>query len=133
MVTSKSLMTQARSKISSAREWPNPQTASFWSRLSKDAKVKQYWAKYAESTYRRSLKDERNPGIWPKYSARIEVAMNMHGAVEEKSSHMPKGFSEYLGEASLDLVDFYGIAEKILDDGMVRRIEANARTGSGRR
>ena len=115
--------------------WANNETARFWARLAKDEKNRKYWLRYAENVYRRSLKDERMPGIWPKFNARFDVGLNLYAALEEASRQVPKEFLTDLGDASIDLVDCYSISERLLDDKMVRRIEviANNRRRKGKR
>ena len=112
-------------------DWANNESARFWARLDKDHKCRKYWLAYVERHYRRSLKDKPMPGIWPKFTARSEVAMALHEALEEATKDVPCGFLAELGDASIELVDCYSIAEKLLDDDMVRHVDAEA--GSGHR
>jgi hypothetical protein len=83
-----------------------------------------YWTKYAETHYRRSLKDEPMPGIRPKYTARTEIAMAIFQALEKKGKEVPAGL--FAGDARVDIqgVDCYAIAERLLRDEVAQRIDS---------
>jgi hypothetical protein len=109
------------------KKWANKVTAEFWRCVSADPKCLAYWKKDAERIYRRSLVDDPMPGIWPKFSARTELALNIHQALEEGGRGVPKGFAAPLDEPELSLVDCYSLAERILDDELVDRMDKSGK------
>jgi len=108
------------------QKWANNVTANFWRRLEKDAKSSKYWRKYSEWIYRRNLTDEPMPGIWPKFNARSELAMGLYDALERWAVSVPRGFSDDLGKSSIEEVDCYSLAERLLDDDFVAAIDAKS-------
>ena len=81
-----------------------------------------YWNRYAEANYRRSLRDEPMPGIWPKFTARSEIAMAIFDALEQRDKKVPEGFFGGSVEMGIQDLDCYAIAERLLDDKMVQRL-----------
>jgi hypothetical protein len=105
-------------------KWANKMTAAFGHRLDKDPKATAYWRKYADRQYRRNLTDEPLPGIWPKFNARGELAMGIYDALERRTSSVPRGFLDDLGDTSIVEVDCYSVAERLLNDDCVAAIDA---------
>ena len=89
-----------------------------------DPKATAYWRKYADRQYRRNLTDEPLPGIWPKVNARVELAVGLYDALERRTSGVPRGFLDDLGATSIEEVDCYSVAERLLDDDCVAAIDA---------
>jgi hypothetical protein len=114
-----------RSRECVTQKWANKLTAVFWHRLDKDPKATAYWRKYADRQYRRSLTDEPMPGIWPKITARGELAMGIYDALAcRRTSGVPRGFLDDLGDTSIEEVDCYSVAERLLSDDCVAAIDA---------
>jgi len=107
-------------------QWASELTAQFWKRLAADPRSTKYWLRYADDVYRRSLRDEPMPGIWPKFTARSELAMAIYQALEEGTRTVPRGFVADLTGFDIGEVDCYSLAERILDDDTVNRIDAKA-------
>jgi len=116
-------------RIRQARPWPNEVTTKFWAGLAADAKCMAYWTKYTQAHYRRSLKDEPLPGNWPKYTARSEIAMAIFEALEQRTKQAPRGFFSDGVDRDIQEVDCYAIAERLLNDELVRKLgDGPART-----
>ena len=105
-------------------KWANKLTAAFWHRLDKDPKATAYWRKYADRQYRRNLTDEPLPGIWPKFTARVALAMGLYDALASRTSGVPRGFLDDLGDTGIEEVDCYSVAERLLNDDCVAAIDA---------
>ncbi len=70
------------------------------------------------------------PGIWPKYTARWEIAMAIFQALEEGGKGVPAELCGGTVEMDIQDVDCYAIAERFLDDVMVQRLgDGPARKG----
>jgi hypothetical protein len=108
------------------QKWANKLTAAFWLLLVKDPKASTYWRTYAHRQYRRNLTDEPMPGIWPKFNARSEVALGLYDTIERRTSGVPRGFLDYLGETSINEVDCYSLAERLLNDDVIAAIDATS-------
>jgi hypothetical protein len=97
-------------------------THAFWRCLSADPKCMTLWRREAERAYRRTFTDEPFPGIWPWYTARLSVGINIFQALEARDKIVPKGFLGGAGEPEIQQVDCYAIAERLLNDEMVRKL-----------
>jgi len=111
-------------------------TTTFWRCLQADAKCSAYWTRYSETRYLEGLKDEPMPGVWLKYTVRVDIAMAIFETLEQRDKGVPAGF--FRGDAEIDIqgVDGYAIAERLLSDAVVQRIDAGGgsetRAGSRR-
>lgn len=108
-------------------QWPNPLTAAVWDRI---ISRRANWLRMqteAEKTYRRSTRDERMPGIWPKYTGRVEVAMTLFSDLERKYGAAFRGILASFPECTLEDVDCYAIAERLLTDDLTARIDTRLR------
>src|SRR5258706_14624888 len=110
-------MTKVRKPVRSRREsgtctGTTLVTATFWRCLEADAKCIVYWSKYAETHYLRSLQDEPMPGIWPKYTARWEIAMAIFQALEEGGKGVPAELCGGAGERGSQDGDTYALAAR---------------------
>jgi hypothetical protein len=119
-----------RSKRGSTGEVRRPNTGDrktteiFWRCLSADPRALKLWQGEAEAAYRRTLKDEPMPGIWPKYTARTELGMAIFEALERNDKGVPKGYFSATSELEAQQVDCYWVAEQLLDDGRVGALES---------
>jgi hypothetical protein len=109
------------------KKWANKQTAEFWRCLTADPKSASYWNKEAERSYRMSVEGMPYPGVWPKFNGRTALAMWIHEVLEEGGRGVPKGFAAPLDEPELSLVDCYSLAERILDDALVERMDKSGK------
>jgi hypothetical protein len=113
-------------QVTRTQRWANELTAKFWRRLNKDIPSQRYWRKIADQQYRRNLTDEPMPGIWPKFNARGEIAMAIFESLEHRSSKVPNGFLEDLGDSDIEDVDCYSLAEGLLDERSIAAIDATS-------
>jgi hypothetical protein len=124
--------TKRTSRVAAAGRQPsstflNDATGRFWTALQANAKILGRWSAVAVSSYRRTLKDEPMPGIWPRYTARLEIAMALHQAMEEGNRSLPAAFRESMASTSLADIDFYAVAERLLTDAVIGGIDGRSK------
>jgi hypothetical protein len=104
-------------------QWGSAETAKFWRTLTANRAAHAQWKRQAERAYAHSCRSEPMPGIWPKYTARVEIAMALHAGIERGGRAFPNSLIREMKEVSLDRIDFYGVAEALLSDALVERLD----------
>lgn len=107
---------------------PNKATAALWQAITAEPKCRARWRAAAIASYRQSLKDEPLPGIWPKYTARTELAMAIYQAVDEGERTVPVAFRFPALAVEIEKIDFYAIAQGFLSDDLVTQIDSGLRS-----
>lgn len=82
------------------------------------------WTRRCEAYLRRSMRDEPMPGIWPRYTARTELAMQLYDELTDGSVGIPRAFRKRPDAEAIAQVDCYAIIEALLTDERVAAVES---------